>query len=182
MGVIDKILDVMSLNMDDEDDEFDNEDYNDYYEEEEAAPRKLFNKKEKKQEEIVKDTVYERPVSVQKKENPLTKPTSKITPISKSSRKQVSSDMEICVIQPSTIEDELEITNVLLKGKAVFINMEGLNIDLAQRIIDFTSGATYALGGNLQKVSNYNFLATPAGVDISGDIQNLVNPSSDFSV
>ena len=48
MGVIDKLLDVMSLNMDDEDDAFDNEDYNDYEEEEEAAPRKLFNRKEKK--------------------------------------------------------------------------------------------------------------------------------------
>ena len=53
--------------------------------------------------------------------------------------------------------------------------MEGLNIYIAQRIIDFTSGATYAMHGSLQKVSNYIFLATPNGVDISGDIQNLVD-------
>ena len=127
MGVIDKLLDVMSLNMDDEDDAFDNEDYNDYEEEEDVAPRKLFNRKEKKKEEkIQEEPVYERPVPVPKKEKPpVAKQSSKITPISKSSRKQVSSDMEICVIQPSTIEDEMEITDILLKGKAVFINMEG---------------------------------------------------------
>ena len=59
--------------------------------------------------------------------------------------------------------------------RTVLINMEGLNIEIAQRIIDFTSGATYAMHGSLQKVSNYIFLATPNGVDISGDIQNLMD-------
>lgn len=56
------------------------------------------------------------------------KTTSKITPISKSSRKQVSSDMEVCVIKPSSIEDEIEITDTLLNGRTVVINMEGLNV------------------------------------------------------
>ena len=83
--------------------------------------------------------------------------------------------MEVCVIKPTTIEDEIEITDTLLSGRTVLINMAGLNIDIAQRIIDFTSGATYAMHGSLQKVSNYIFLATPNGVDISGDIQNLVD-------
>ena len=41
---------------------------------------------------------------------------------------------------------------------------------IAQRIIDFTSGATFAMHGNLQKISNYIFLATPNGVDISGSV------------
>ena len=82
--------------------------------------------------------------------------------------------MEVCVIKPSTIEDELEITETLLNGRTVVINMEGLSVDIAQRIIDFTSGATFAMHGNLQKISNYIFLATPSGVDISGDIQDLM--------
>lgn len=82
--------------------------------------------------------------------------------------------MEVCVIKPSSMEDEIEITDTLLNGRTVVINMEGLDVDLAQRIIDFTSGSTYAMHGNLQKISNYIFLATPNGVDISGDIQNLM--------
>ena len=77
-------------------------------------------------------------------------------------------------IEAQTIEDEIEITETLLNGRTVVINMEGLSVDIAQRIIDFTSGATFAMHGNLQKISNYIFLATPNGVDISGDIQGLM--------
>ena len=42
-------------------------------------------------------------------------------------------------------------------------------------IIDFTSGSAYALHGNLQKISNFIVIATPHGVDISGDIQSLMD-------
>ena len=101
----------------------------------------------------------------------------KITPITKSTRKQALG-MEVCVIKPISMEDEIEITDTLLNGTTVILNMEGLNLELAQRIIDFTSGATYAMHGNLQKISNYIFLATPNGVDISGDIQNLMDSMS----
>ena len=161
MSFIDKILDKMSLNSED-DEEFDNEDYYLDDEEEEELPRNPFRRKK----EAVEDTTP--------KEKPV-KTTSKITPISKSSRKQVASDMEVCVIKPSSIEDEIEITDTLLNGRTVVINMEGLNVDVAQRIIDFTSGSAYALHGNLQKISNFIFIATPHGVDISGDIQSLMD-------
>ena len=102
------------------------------------------------------------------------KATNKITPISKNKKQGQQLGMEVCVIKPNSIEDELEITETLLNGRTVVINMEGLSVDIAQRIIDFTSGSTFAMHGNLQKISNYIFLATPNGVDISGDIQNLM--------
>ena len=43
-----------------------------------------------------------------------------------------------------------------------------------QRIIDFTSGATYSMNGNLQKISSYIFIATPESVELSGDFQDLL--------
>ena len=46
-------------------------------------------------------------------------------------------------------------------------------MEISQRIIDFISGSCYALDGNLQKISNYIFIATPNSVDISGDFQDL---------
>ena len=160
MSVIDKFLDVMRLNSDEDYDEF----YNDDFEMEEDEPeRKKPSRRERKEESNVVETVKEKPV----------KSTPKITPITKSNRKQVLG-MEVCVIKPSSMEDEIEITDTLLNGRTVVSNMEGLDVDLAQRIIDFTSGSTYAMHGNLQKISNYIFLATPNGVDISGDIQNLM--------
>ena len=49
---------------------------------------------------------------------------------------------------------------------------------MAQRIIDFTSGATYSMNGNLQKISNYIFIATPESVELSGDFQDLFGGGS----
>ena len=88
---------------------------------------------------------------------------------------RTGAEMEVCVVRPSAIEDEREITDTLLDGRTVVLNIEGLAVDVAQRIIDFTSGSCYAIGGNLQKISNYIFIITPANVDISGDFQSLVD-------
>ena len=89
--------------------------------------------------------------------------------------------MEVCVIKPSSVEDAREITEPLLSGRTVILNLEGLDLEVAQRIIDFTSGATFAINGNLQKISNYIFLVTPTNVDISGDLQDLLGTSFDAS-
>ena len=160
MSVVDKFLDFMRLNPEDEDDFDFNDDFefdDDYVEE---KTKKSIRKEKREEEQTYREPVREK----------VTKPT----PITKSSRKQTVG-MEVCVIKPSSIEDEIEIADTLLNGRTVVINMEGLNVDIAQRIIDFISGATYSMNGNLQKISNYIFLATPCGVDISGDIQNLVS-------
>jgi cell division inhibitor SepF len=79
------------------------------------------------------------------------------------------------VIKPTSVEDAREITETLLNGRTVVLNVEGLNIDIAQRIIDFTSGSCFAISGNFQKISNYIFIITPANVDISGDFLSLVD-------
>lgn len=83
------------------------------------------------------------------------------------------------MIRPTSMEDSRDICDYLLAGKAVVLNMEGIHTEIAQRIIDFTSGATFAIDGNLQKISNYIFLVTPANVDISGDLQDLLGNSLD---
>ena len=87
--------------------------------------------------------------------------------------------MEVCVIKPTAVDDSREITETLLSNRTVILNLEGIDLDIAQRIIDFTSGATFAIDGNLQKISNYIFLVTPRNVDISGDLQDLLNSSFD---
>ena len=57
----------------------------------------------------------------------------------------------------------------------MILNLEGLDISLAQHIIDFTAGASYAIEGNIKKVSSYIFILTPEGVDITGDSQEFLN-------
>ena len=82
--------------------------------------------------------------------------------------------MEVCVIKPSSMEDTREIADTLVDNSTVILNLEGIDVELAQRIIDFTSGSTYSMNGNLQKISNYIFIATPQSVELSGDFQDLL--------
>lgn len=79
------------------------------------------------------------------------------------------SDLQVITIKPSVMEDSKVICDSLLSGKAVILNMEGISTDIAQRIIDFTLGAIYAVQGNLQMVSKYIFVASPMNVQLSGD-------------
>ena len=67
-------------------------------------------------------------------------------------------------------------------GKAVVLNMEGINTEIAQRIIDFTSGSTYSLNGKLQKISNYIFIITPESVNLSGEFQDLLSTAGSLDI
>ena len=81
-------------------------------------------------------------------------------------------NMEVRVVKPQTMSDAQEITEILLSNRTVLMNIEGLNPDIAQRIVDFTSGACYALNGKYEKISEYVHVITPSGVGISGDFHN----------
>ena len=102
---------------------------------------------------------------------------SKVVPMRGSSAKE----MEVCVIKPTHYETTKEIIDTLLDGKSVVLNLEGIKIDLAQRIVDSVIGGCYDISGNLQKISGYIYLVTPHSVDITGDFQDSVNDTSDYS-
>ena len=55
--------------------------------------------------------------------------------------------MEVCVIKPSSMEDTREIADTLVDNSTVILNLEGIDVELAQRIIDFTSGCIAILFG-----------------------------------
>ncbi len=104
-------------------------------------------------------------------------PSSKITPMRTSKRSSQTVNMEVCVIKPTTMEEAREIADTLVDNSTVILNLEGIDVELAQRIIDFTSGACYSLGGSLQQVSSYIFILGPYNVDITGDLQNILGGS-----
>lgn len=153
MSLLSKLMDTMRLNDEDDDDYFGPED--DY---EMDRPKKGLFSGAREEEEYYDD------------EDPKPKFFSrspKVVPMKRA--------MEVSMIKPTSIEDAREICDYLLAGKAVVLNMEGIHTEIAQRIIDFTSGATYSMNGNLQKISNYIFIATPESVELSGDFQDLLN-------
>lgn len=101
----------------------------------------------------------------------------KITPMRNTKKSAGPSTMEVCVIKPTSMEDTREIADTLLDNSTVILNLEGIDVELAQRITDFSSGACYALGGRLQKISSYIFVMAPYNVDITGDLQNVLGGS-----
>ena len=91
--------------------------------------------------------------------------------VSRQVKKQYSdAGMEVCIIKPTSVNGAREVTDTLLANSTVVLNLEGLDVEIAQRIIDFTSGSCYAVHGNVMKISHYIFVITPANVDVSGDI------------
>ncbi len=168
MGVMDKILNVMRLEPEDEY-EYDNENYEDDLIDEKPS---RFSKRDREVEDD-EFSLDSRRKAKDAKERTI-KPTAKVTPM-RPSKKQAGAGMEVCVIKPTGFEDSREITDTLLNNRTVVLNVEGLDVDVAQRIIDFSAGSCYAIDGNLQKISNYIFIITPASVDISGDFQSLVD-------
>lgn len=160
MGVMDKFINAMKLN-DEEDDYYDD----DYYDEPEPA---------RKSSPVKEDTMLDEEKTVKKS-------VPKVTPM-RQMKKMSDAGKEVCVIRPTTVEDAREITETLLANRTVVLNLEGLDVEIAQRIIDFTSGSCFAMSGNLQKISHYIFIITPASVDISGDFQEILSGSFDVPI
>ena len=82
--------------------------------------------------------------------------------------------VRMVVFQPQTYEDTQTIIDNLKSRKPVIVNLESLNADVAQRVLDFISGAIYALDGSVRKVSKGIFLLAPNGVDISGNFTSAL--------
>lgn len=165
MGVMDKFLNYMKLN-EDEDGYYDDDYYDDDMEDA-PAPKKTGTAKDN--DDLLDEKLARKPS------------TGKVTQMRQPATRKISggAGMEVCVIKPTTIEDAREITETLLANRTVVLNLEGLDVDIAQRIIDFTSGSCFAISGNLQKISHYIFIITPASVDISGDFQDIFGGSFD---
>ncbi len=81
-----------------------------------------------------------------------------------------SAQMRVVVIQPESFEEARDITNHLKSKKPIIVNLEFVEKQVARRIIDFLSGAVYALDGDIQKVSNGIFVIVPNNVDIMSDV------------
>lgn len=201
MGVLDKFLDAIKLNDDygDEEDylndDLDEDEEDDTFldEDEESRPKKSFFQKfsmKRDPEEDIPEEEEEAPGTgtssasrsaagnkvTLKSDKVNVRPSSKITPMRSSRRSgnSQSSNVEVCVIRPSSMEDSREIADTLADNCAVILNLEGLDMELAQRIIDFTSGACYSLGGSLKQVSSYIFVLGSYNVDITGDLHNIL--------
>jgi cell division inhibitor SepF len=71
------------------------------------------------------------------------------------------------VVDPHGFNDAQEVGDRLKANQPVIVNLQGLGRDLQRRLIDFSSGLAYAVGGTMSRVADQVFLLTPADVEVS---------------
>jgi len=81
----------------------------------------------------------------------------------------ISGGMKMIVFHPVSYEDTQNIIDNLKNRKPIIVNMEDLEVDSAQRILDFLSGAVYALDGTMCKISRGIFVVAPNNCDVVGN-------------
>jgi cell division inhibitor SepF len=73
------------------------------------------------------------------------------------------------VVAPARFGDAKEIDDRLKDNRPVIVNLQMADRDLQRRMIDFCSGVTYALSGEMEKVADQVFLLAPTNVKISDE-------------
>jgi cell division inhibitor SepF len=80
-----------------------------------------------------------------------------------------TSSARVHVVAPARFSDAKEIADVLKANRPVIVNLQVADRDLQRRMIDFCSGVTYALSGDMEKVADQVFLLAPTNVKVSDE-------------
>jgi cell division inhibitor SepF len=73
------------------------------------------------------------------------------------------------VVEPTSFNQAQEVADKYKANLPVAMDLLDADRDLSRRLIDFSSGLCYGLGGKMEKVANHVYLLTPAGVEVTAD-------------
>lgn len=177
---IGNLLQLLRLGDDEDyDDDYYDDDFDDDIDPEEE--QRLLRREQKRQERAERkmshrasDYPPEEDISMEPEPVPVPRKTSvrttsnKVVPIRTTAR-----GLEVCICKPKNFGDSTDACEMLLQGRAVVVNLEGIDIMEAQRIMDFISGCIFAISGKMHQISRYIFIFSPENVDISGDYLEL---------
>ncbi len=94
---------------------------------------------------------------------------STLTPRPTAIRAMPADAAKVTVIAPSEFKDAKDIADCLKQNRPVIVNLQVADRDLQRRMIDFCSGVTYALSGEMEKVADQVFLLAPTNVKVSDE-------------
>ncbi len=78
-------------------------------------------------------------------------------------------DVQVHFVTPRNFNDAQEVADRFKQSVPVILNLQSTSADLSKRLIDFSSGLTYALDGGMQKIADKTFMLTPANVEVSAE-------------
>ncbi len=80
-----------------------------------------------------------------------------------------SPPVRVHLVVPRSFNDAQQIADKFKESIPVILNLQSSDQELSKRLIDFTSGLTYALNGGMQRVADKVFLLTPPNVEVSAE-------------
>jgi cell division inhibitor SepF len=80
-----------------------------------------------------------------------------------------SASVRVHLVVPRSFNDAQSIADKFKESVPVIVNLQGTDAELSKRLIDFSSGLTYALNGSMQRVADKVFLLTPRNVEVSAE-------------
>lgn len=87
----------------------------------------------------------------------------------------------VSVLEPSSFNDAQALADRFKRHQPVILNLQSVDGDLSRRMVDFCSGLTYALDGNIQTVANRVFLLTPRNVEVSAEERKRIAERAFFN-
>lgn len=182
-GKVSSFLNFFKLGDDDFDDFYDDPYESDVDDKELRKEEKRLKKEQRREEKrsfsrTPYDDYENEPEYSQKKNTSKGAAQSKVVPIRTS-----ASDVEVCIFKPANFGESQEVCDILLGGQPVIVNLEGIDVEEAQRIMDFVSGCIFSIQGNMRQISKYIFIFSPKTIDISGDyIKNVAENNEGISI
>ena len=78
-------------------------------------------------------------------------------------------DVRVHFVEPRSFNDVQDVADRFKDAIPVILNLQGTDTELSKRLIDFSSGLTYALDGGMQRIADKVFLLTPRNVEVSAE-------------
>lgn len=91
-----------------------------------------------------------------------------------------ASTAKIVILKPKTYDEAIDICDNLKNRRIVVINMSDLEPKIAQKLLDFMGGASYALGGNLEEVEKEVYILSPSNIEVNNEFKNQLSSKNSF--
>ena len=175
--IAEKFFSMMKFNENEEMEDGYDEEYDDLTDEYEEYEEDYEEEEEEKQPKKSILSFGRRKKEVEEVEEKQDEPESRVIPFH---GKQEEGEI-VKVIKPQEFNEAQIVADFLKEGKTIVMNLEGIEISQAQRIIDFIGGASFAVDGSLKAISNNIFIVAPGNIEVSGDLRDEIISDSMLS-
>lgn len=80
--------------------------------------------------------------------------------------------IKVVIVKPKDYEDCRGIADHLKSRKIVVLNVSDMETNADQRLLDFVSGACYALQATVEEVSSGTYILSPSNVEVTSDLKS----------